>query len=380
MTTYWGALQIHVVAWIIAGIFALMASLVSMYLIAKHLLNYTRPKVQRHIVRILFMVPIYATDSWLSLRFHDYALIFDLARDSYEAYVIYEFFYLLVDFISISAEEVGGLRREATIIEDGLYDEEIEMQETDVDFIIRILEKKEKHKHPIPFCCAPKFKPGKKFFTWSRRCILQFVIIKPLLAIAGVIMEFGFDVYADGEISKYNRGYLYVTIIDNASITIAMYFLVLFYTVTKEELKPFKPVAKFLCIKAVILFSFWQGVIIAVISYFGLLHATEDWTEKDISTGLQDFIICCEMFLISLAHGYAFGYKSFRDANKIPILSGKGYKNVGPFVENIGHVIRVDDVMLDAVNAFKIDKGASRVVKAGENAHHAINSKVQRIF
>ena len=36
-----------------------------------------------------------------------------------------------------------------------------------------------------------------------------------------------------------------------------MYFLVLFYMSVKEELAPIKPVPKFLCIKAIIFFSFW---------------------------------------------------------------------------------------------------------------------------
>jgi len=36
-----------------------------------------------------------------------------------------------------------------------------------------------------------------------------------------------------------------------------MYFLVLFYIVTKEELAPLRPVGKFLAVKAVVFFSFW---------------------------------------------------------------------------------------------------------------------------
>lgn len=45
-------------------------------------------------------------------------------------------------------------------------------------------------------------------------------------------------------------------IINNISQFVAMYSLVLFYWATKEELAPMKPVGKFMCIKAVIFFSF----------------------------------------------------------------------------------------------------------------------------
>lgn len=52
-----------------------------------HLRYYSSPNEQRHIVRILFIVPIYAFDSWLSLLFftnEEYYVYFDTVRDCYE--------------------------------------------------------------------------------------------------------------------------------------------------------------------------------------------------------------------------------------------------------------------------------------------------------
>jgi hypothetical protein len=52
-----------------------------------HLRFYRAPNEQRHIVRILFIVPIYAFDSWLSLLFftnEEYYVYFDTVRDCYE--------------------------------------------------------------------------------------------------------------------------------------------------------------------------------------------------------------------------------------------------------------------------------------------------------
>ena len=43
------------------------------------------------------------------------------------------------------------------------------------------------------------------------------------------------DLYDDGDVSL-DSAYLYMIIIDNISVTCAMYALVLFYSVTKEEL------------------------------------------------------------------------------------------------------------------------------------------------
>ena len=50
------------------------------------------PRLQRHVIRILFMVPIYAVDCWLALRFKDATIYFDTVRECYEAYVIYNFY------------------------------------------------------------------------------------------------------------------------------------------------------------------------------------------------------------------------------------------------------------------------------------------------
>lgn len=52
-----------------------------------HLRCYRCPNEQRHIVRILFIVPIYAFDSWLSLLFFtndQYYVYFGTIRDCYE--------------------------------------------------------------------------------------------------------------------------------------------------------------------------------------------------------------------------------------------------------------------------------------------------------
>lgn len=56
-----------------------------------HLCYYTSPAEQRWIVRILFIVPIYAFDSWLSLLFfHDmYYIYFDSVRNWYEGMFIF---------------------------------------------------------------------------------------------------------------------------------------------------------------------------------------------------------------------------------------------------------------------------------------------------
>lgn len=51
-------------------------------------------------------------------------------------------------------------------------------------------------------------------------------------------------------------------------------------------------------------------MIIAILSApsLHLIHDVGTWTKDQISTGLQDFIICLEMFLVAIAHHWVFSY------------------------------------------------------------------------
>ena len=58
---------------------------------------------------------------------------------------------------------------------------------------------------------------------------------------------------------RADRGYLYITIVYNLTVSLALYALFLFYQATRDLLSPYYPVLKFFTIKSVIFLSFWQG-------------------------------------------------------------------------------------------------------------------------
>lgn len=64
-----------------------------------------------------------------------------------------------------------------------------------------------------------------------------------------------------------------------------------------------------------LIFSYSQGVIIALLVYFDVISSifkTENThIIRNISSKLQDFFICIEMFLAAVAHHYSFTYKPF---------------------------------------------------------------------
>jgi len=57
------------------------------------------------IIRILFMIPIYATVSFLSYLYYRHAIYFEVLRDCYEAFAIASFFTLLCHYLEPTLHE-----------------------------------------------------------------------------------------------------------------------------------------------------------------------------------------------------------------------------------------------------------------------------------
>lgn len=163
--------------------------------------------------------------------------------------------------------------------------------------------------------------------------VMQFVMIKPITAILSVIL-FEFGLYKEGNFCM-TKGYIYLSIINNISISISLYCLVLFYIAFEKRLAPFRPFSKFLCIKFVLFFSFWQSCFLNIMRKFHI------FTIRDAKF-LQDGLICFEMVFAAIAHNFAFSYKDFLDYSK----------RQNPIFKNLGRVLDVKDLIYDAENTF----------------------------
>lgn len=69
---------------LVAGFFTVGASLISFWLIMRHQQNMSNPSVQSKIVGIIWMIPIYAIDSFLGLWMPNNAEYVNMLRDCYE--------------------------------------------------------------------------------------------------------------------------------------------------------------------------------------------------------------------------------------------------------------------------------------------------------
>jgi len=431
----------HQVAWIVAGCFALLSTCLTFYQVSMHIRYNCQPESRRFVIRILLMVPIYALESWLGLRFASITLYFDLLRECYEAFVIYSFYQLLISAL-------GGERK-----------------------LVALLAKKEPMPHAFPFCCLPKWRMSDRFYikfsqgelerlqaavekrqkeraekaattallpagaaaerkealdasavelgqataanpspdfsaaasspravrpmdappvpkpaaapkmpasylspysrphhsdflTHTQLGTLQYCIAKPVTALLAFILSL-LDLYGESTFD-FASGYPYLAFITNMSQIWAMYCLILFYVRMKEELAPLRPIPKFLCVKAVVFFTFWQSVLIAGLAQMGVLHDTRNFTQAEIVGALQDFIVCLEMLFAALAHHYAFNWRQWHDE----ALLTSAVQGGRPMLSSLLEALNVTDVYVQDVV-----RVTSRSTRTGTRANPQITQE-----
>jgi len=314
----------------ISGACVWAALFISCHQIYQYLRYYTNPAEQRWIVRILFMVPVYAFTSWLSLlfwRYDNYYVYFNAIRDCYEAFVIY-------NFLSLCYEYLGG---EGNIMSE-------------------IRGKSIRSSYCDWTCCLAGASYNISFLRFCKQGTLQFCFVKPVMSIIIIFLQ-SYGLYEDGNWSP-KLGYLYTTIIYNISITIALYALYLFYVASKDLLRPFDPVIKFFTIKSVIFLSFWQGVTLAILENTGIISAIElqDGTLEThsgtVAAGFQNFLICVEMFLASIAMRYAFPISVYEGEDCSGSNGMRGNVTMQSISSTLRETMNPRDIMTDAIHNF----------------------------
>lgn len=83
--------------------------------------------------------------------------------------------------------------------------------------------------------------------------------------------------------------------VDFVSISIALYALIVLYSLVREQLRGKSPLLKFLTIKAVVFLTFYQGFVFSTLESHGIITATQYWTATNVADGLQALCTCVEV-------------------------------------------------------------------------------------
>lgn len=278
---------VHLSPWVnkICLFSSIIATLIILGNILGHLKNYRKPMEQRLMIRIQWIVPLFALSCYSMLVnqtsvFNKFIL--EPIREVYEAFVIYTFFSLLTHML-------GGERN-----------------------IIIMTSGRRPVSHPgfMGYIMRPMDISDPYTFLGIKRGILQYVWLKPIICISIIVAELvGWYNVNDMSIKSV---YLWLTVMYNFSVTLSLYCLAMFWKILFDDLKPFKPVGKFLCVKLIIFASYWQGVLLAILNAFQILPGGSEAAENgSIGICIQNALLCVELIAFGIGHWFSFSYKPF---------------------------------------------------------------------
>jgi hypothetical protein len=180
--------------------------------------------------------------------------------------------------------------------------------------------------------------------------------------------------YQEGYIGL-TSGYLWVGILYNASVTLSLYSLAMFWVCMHEDLKPFRPMPKFLCIKLIIFASYWQGFFLSILQFLGAIpNNVPGYSADNLAAAIQDALICFEMPIFAISHWYAFSWHDYAD---VTISAARM-----PVKYALRDAFGIADLIEDAKETFRGTHYDYRAFDSGDNviAHEDSNSRVARMM
>ncbi|CAH9082486.1 unnamed protein product [Cuscuta europaea] len=260
-----------------SGMCTMLTMHLTLQLLSQHLFYWKNPKEQKAIIIIILMAPIYALNSFVGLLdikgSKEFFMFVDSIKECYEALAIAKFLALMYSYLNIS-------------ISKNIVPDEIKGREIHHSFPMILFQPRITHFDHNTLRLL-------KYWTW------QFIIIRPVSSILMITLQ----------ILGFYPSWLRwtFTIILNISFYVAMYSLLAFYHLFSKELQPQKPISKFLCIKGIVFFSFWQGILLDILVAMGIIKSQHFWLDVEhIQEAIQNVLICGEMVFFSLLQQYAF--------------------------------------------------------------------------
>jgi hypothetical protein len=139
--------------------------------------------------------------------------------------------------------------------------------------------------------------------------VFQYCFIRVFFTVVSVVTQVA-GRYCEASLNPA-FAHVWVMCFEGASVTLAMYFLIQFYFQLRDDLAPYKPFLKLLCIKLVIFFSFWQTLVIGFLTSSGVIKPSNKMAYPDIKIGFGSMLLCIEMAIFAVLHVFAFSYKEY---------------------------------------------------------------------
>ncbi|KAK1977015.1 organic solute transporter Ostalpha-domain-containing protein [Colletotrichum cereale] len=271
-----GSTSFYTFNMILSGSFAAASCLIIFTLMFLHATHLSKSNEQIKILRISLIIPFWSIFSFLSVCFPTAEVYLHPWLEFVQAICLGTFFLLLCEFVSPSA------------------------QHRDVFFAALTVKNKK---------AASREVNGLEWFRKMWFAVFQYPIVTLLVAIVTAITQAA-GVYCEFA-SKAHFAKLWLSIISNVSLTLAIVTVLRFFMQLKSQLKHHRPIAKFASFKLVVSLTFVENIIFWILRDTGTLKPTATLTEADLRIGIPSMLICIEMLPLAAFFHHAYSYRPY---------------------------------------------------------------------
>ncbi|KAJ6010880.1 hypothetical protein N7451_002292 [Penicillium sp. IBT 35674x] len=277
---------------IVSGVCTFITCVLIFSLMAEHACRCSVPSEQVKIMRIVHMLPAFSILSYLAIAFPNSYVYLEGWTEVFQAIALYAFHMLLIDFIAPTERKRD-------------------------EFFGKLKVKKLFRKN--------QYREGISWLKLSYYSTLQYPIVTFWVAVFQCIAA-AFDRYCL-ESNKPAFAHLWLEIIQEVSVTIAINAVIRFYANTKEYMKEHKPLMKLLSFKLMVGLIFIEQIAFMILESSKIFKETSKLSYADVHMGIPTMVICVQMVPFAIFIRYAFSTKVYR-VKKSPIDSEEKYAEV----------------------------------------------------
>lgn len=258
-------------------------------------------RLRRHTLYILAMVPLFGAMACCSAVWPRHFLYFDLVRESYEAWVLWQFYQLVLCYLEIlgpRALNISEAVDHTNVWQDGAGE----------PYIMQTAEKLLIALPAQPLLWGRLWlTPSIRLLGWLRNGVLQYCVLRALLPPI-MIALFELGLYANRQ-PDAQGGYVWLTLLCTASLGVVLLALLTLIKLTRPVIWPYAPTTKLLAIKLILFCVFWQSLALSGAAYMNAVPVdlfAPEWPLEQTTEVLQAALLSFELTCLALYHHWIF--------------------------------------------------------------------------
>ncbi|KAJ5645196.1 hypothetical protein N7507_011207 [Penicillium longicatenatum] len=262
---------------IVSGACTFITCVLIFSLMAEHACRCSVPSEQVKIMRIIHMLPAFSVLSFLAIAFPNSYVYLEGWTEVFQAVALYAFHMLLIDFVAPTERKRD-------------------------EFFQKLKVKKIFRKN--------QYREGISWLKLSYYSTLQYPIVVFWVAVAQSVAA-ALDRYCLDS-NKPAFAHLWLEIIQEVSVTIAINAVIRFYLNTKDYMKEHKPMLKLLSFKLMVGLIFLEQIAFMILESSKVFKETAKLSYADVHMGIPTMVICVQMVPFAIFMRYAFSTDVYR--------------------------------------------------------------------